>query len=89
VTTSSSHHLERNLRLVRSGRVSRAAGIRRCPDCATPFIDDHSGLSWCPQCRLEHTRHCRTCPNQFTNTAAGDDQCLSCRNQPTLFEVTP
>jgi hypothetical protein len=80
-------YLEHNLRLVQSGRKSRAAGIRRCADCSTAFIADDSGLALCVACRPNHTRRCRTCQVQFPNTVAGDELCVSCRNQPTLFDT--
>jgi hypothetical protein len=83
---------QRNLRLVQSGRRTRAPGIRRCGDCDTAFIDDHSGLPLCVECRPNHTRQCAHCPARFTNTPAGDRLCSSCRQQPALFDtevVTP
>ena len=79
---------QRNLRLVQSGRKTRAAGIRRCADCTNPYIDDHSGLTLCLTCRPNHTRQCAQCPARFTNTPTGDRLCQSCRQQPSLFEVT-
>ena len=78
--------LARNLRLVQSGRKTRAPGIHRCGDCDTPFIADHSGLTLCPECRPNHTRQCAQCPTRFTNTRDGDRLCPSCRHQPSLFD---
>ena len=89
MSTADLTNLRRNLRLVQSGRKTRAPGIRRCPECDTPFIDDHSGLPLCPACRPNHTRQCAHCRARFTNTPAGDRLCPSCRHQPSLFEVTP
>ena len=80
-------HLAHNLMLVRSGRKSRAAGIRRCPDCDKPFIDDSSGLAHCPDCRLYRRRRCDACRASIVNTAAGDRLCESCREQTTLFDI--
>ena len=77
--------LLQNLQLVRSGVKSRAPGIRRCPDCDEPWIDDHTGLSYCPGCRIQHRRRCRTCRAHITNTADGNPLCDSCTDQTTLF----
>ncbi|MGH3611159.1 MAG: hypothetical protein ACRDRK_00760 [Pseudonocardia sp.] len=78
-------YLAHQLMLVKTGRKSRAAGIRRCPDCTEPFIDDHTGLTHCPDCRTAYRRHCADCRAPMTNTAAGDRLCLSCQNQLVLF----
>jgi hypothetical protein len=84
-------YLRHNLMLVRTGRKSRAPGIRRCPDCDEPFIDDHAGLPHCPGCRTAHCRFCKGCCQLIANTTEGDRYCLSCQSQPTLFgtEFTP
>lgn len=80
-------YLQHNLMLVRTGRKSRAPGIRRCPDCTEPFIDDHTGLSHCPDCRTDHRRFCRGCHRLIANTARGERYCVSCENQTPLFGI--
>ena len=78
-------YLAHNLMLVRTGLRSRAAGIRRCTDCREPFIDDHTGLTWCPTCRPNHQRRCADCGQPFSNTPAGERLCDCCREQLALF----
>ncbi len=78
-------YLRRNLRLVAAGVKSRAPGIRRCTDCRDPWIADNSGLSLCPDCRVQHLRVCGDCHRPFTNTRAGDRLCMCCRDQHPLF----
>ena len=82
-------YLAHQLMLVRTGRRSRAAGIRRCTDCHEPFIDDHTGLTWCPTCRTAHHRRCADCGQSFPNTPAGDRLCDCCRDQFALFLPVP
>jgi hypothetical protein len=78
-------YLAHNLRLVRTRRKPRAAGIRRCQDCTEPYIDDHVGLVHCPDCRVNHRRYCRGCRALIANTTAGDRLCECCRDQLPLF----
>ena len=80
-------HLAHQLMLVRTGRKSRAAGIRRCTDCTEPFNDDHTGLPYCGTCRTRHTRRCTDCQQSFPNTEAGDRLCDCCRAQLSLFST--
>jgi hypothetical protein len=82
-------HLAHQLMLVRTGRKSRAAGIRRCPDCTEPFIDDQTGLVHCPICRTNYRRRCADCHTPMANTTDGDRLCLSCRDQLALFPADP
>ena len=77
-------YLAHQLMLVQTGRKNRAPGIRRCADCAQPFIDDHTGLGHCATCRVTHRRHRADCRQPFLNTPAGDRLCASCRNQLAL-----
>ena len=81
--------LERNLRLVRTGQARTAPGIRRCPDCRQPWIDDDSGLSFCRDCRVHRRRSCQDCGTAFPNTADGDRRCVCCRAQLPLFTPEP
>ena len=80
-------HVAHQLMLVRTGRKSRAPGIRRCDDCREPFVDDHTGLPWCTACRVAHRRRCADCDHPFPNTAAGDRRCTCCREQLPLFDT--
>jgi hypothetical protein len=80
-------YLAHNLQLVVTGRKSRAAGIRRCADCDTPFIKDNSGLAQCRTCRTNHHRECETCHQRMANTANGDRICESCADQIELFTI--
>ena len=77
--------LLQNLQAIRSGVKSRAPGIRRCPDCDEPWIDDHTGTAHCPICRIEHRWRCRTCWALVAITADGNSLCDSCINQIPLF----
>lgn len=79
-------YLAHHLMLVRTGRKSRAPGIRKCPDCAEAFIADDTGIPHCPTCRTGHRRRCTDCHAWITNTADGERQCLSCRDQISLFD---
>lgn len=80
------HYLaEHNLKLVQAGVKSRAAGIKHCTGCREPYIDDQSGLSHCPDCRINHRRRCKGCGRFIDNTTAGDRYCISCTNQSALF----
>ena len=78
-------HLRHNLMLVQSGQKTRAPGIKKCPDCREHFIDDHRGLPYCGNCRINHTRACGDCGQPFRNTESGDRLCPSCREQIPLF----
>lgn len=80
-------HLAHNLHLVTTGRKSRAAGIRRCTDCDTPFINDDSGLLYCPTCRTNHRRACEGCRQTMAIPVSGDRFCDCCHDQETLFEL--
>jgi hypothetical protein len=75
--------LLQNLQLVRSGVKSRAPGIRRCLDCDQPWIDDHTGLTYCPVCRVGHWQRCRRA--QIAVTVDGNPLCDSCTDQIPLF----
>jgi hypothetical protein len=77
--------LLQNLQLVRSGVKSRAPGIRRCPDCDESWIDDHTGLTYCPTCRIGHWQRCRMCHAQIAITVGGNPLCDSCTDQIPLF----
>lgn len=83
--TDPDFHLYQNLKDVMSGVKHRAPGIRRCQDCENPYIDDHSGLPHCPNCRTNHRRFCRQCHALIRNTEQGDRLCASCVNQEALF----
>lgn len=85
--TSDDEYQRFNLMLVRTGRKSHAPGIRRCRDCAEPWIDDHTGLVHCPECRTGHRRFCHGCKTLITNTEHGDRYCISCQNQHALFTI--
>jgi hypothetical protein len=78
-------HLQLNLRQVQAGIKSRAPGIRRCQDCAEPYIDDRVGLVHCPTCRVNHRRYCRGCWALMPNTTQGDRLCDCCQDQLALF----
>ncbi len=80
-------YLRHNLMLVRTGRRDRAPGIRKCADCHEHFIDDHTGLAWCRDCRTTHHRHCVDCHALMPITADGDRLCDCCQTQTTLFPV--
>lgn len=75
----------KNLQLVRSGVRSRAPGIRRCPACREPWINDGTGLSWCETCRIGRQRKCAHCAATFTLTEQGERLCQSCTEQIPLF----
>ena len=77
--------LLQNLQAVRSGVKSRAPGIRRCPDCDQPWIDDHTGLTYCLTCRIEHRWRCRTCRALVVIVVDGSPLCDSCIAQIALF----
>jgi hypothetical protein len=77
--------LLQNLQLVRSRVKSRAPGIRRCPDCDQPWIDDHTGLAYCPVCWVGRWQRCRTCRAQIAMTVDGNPLCDSCTDQFPLF----
>ena len=65
--------LLQNLQLIRSGWKSRGTGIRRCPDSDQPWIDDHTGLTYCTAhlCRID--------------TGSGASPCLAARSpSPSL-----
>jgi hypothetical protein len=83
--TDPQFHLLINLRDIRNGVKSRAPGIRRCRDCTQPWIDDHSGLPCCTDCRVNHHRACQQCGTAFRNTEQGDRFCFSRTNQDSLF----
>jgi methionyl-tRNA synthetase len=83
--TDPQFHVFMNLREIQAGIKSQAPGIRRCTDCREPFITDTSGLSYCPDCRINHQRICGHCATTFTNTPAGDRLCVSCTHQEALF----
>lgn len=83
--TDPRYTLLQNLQLIRTGVKSRAPGIRRCRDCDQPWIDDHTGLSHCPLCRINHRRQCRSCRAQMAVTADGNPLCDSCTHQIALF----
>jgi len=76
-------YLRHQLMLVRTGRKTRAPGIRRCPDCKEPHIADQTGIAYCPECRVNHTVRCRTCRAPIP--LDGNPQCLCCQNQIPLF----
>ena len=78
-------YLAHQLLLVATGRKHRAAGIRHCTDCGEAFIDDHTGLTWCPTCRPAHRHRCVDCGAPFPNTPGGDRRCTCCRAQLALF----
>lgn len=78
----------RYLMLVATGHKRRAPGIRHCPDCTQPYIDDYTGLPYCPGCRVNHRRYCRSCRVLIPNTSRGDRLCLSCHDQIPLFSGT-
>jgi predicted RNA-binding Zn-ribbon protein involved in translation (DUF1610 family) len=80
-------YLVHNLMLVQTGRKSRAAGIRKCSDCDRAWIDDHAGLTQCPECRTEHFRRCAGCRARIRNTTDGDRYCDCCRDQLPLFDT--
>lgn len=81
-------YLRHNLMLVQTGRRSRAPGVRRCADCDTPYIDDHSGLTWCRTCRVTRHRRCADCRTSMPITPDGDRLCDCCRAQGALFAMT-
>jgi hypothetical protein len=78
-------HLRIALADINVGIKQRAPGIRRCHDCASAYIDDHSGLPHCRDCRTNHTRPCDQCRTRFRNTTNGDQLCQSCAAQTALF----
>ena len=78
-------YLRHNLMLVQTGRRDRAPGIRRCTDCHEPWIDDHTGLSWCRTCRTTHRRRCEGCHALIAITTDGDRLCDCCQQQTGLF----
>lgn len=83
--TEPNFHLYQNLKAVQTGVKSRAPGIRRCRDCENPYIDDNSGLPYCPHCRTAHRRFCKHCHTLIRNTEEGDRLCASCADQELLF----
>jgi hypothetical protein len=83
--TDPQFHLLMNLRDIRNGTKSRAPGIRRCTDCNEPWIDDHDGLPYCTDCRVNHYRACQQCGTASRNTERGDRLCASCTHQDSLF----
>lgn len=87
-TRAHDEYLAFNLMLVRTGRKARASGIRCCPDCTEPFIDDRVGLAQCPDCRVNHRRYCPDCRALIPNTSRGDRLCESCQDQIPLFSGT-
>ena len=78
-------HLRIALGDITAGVQQRAPGIRRCGDCDTPYIDDHCGLTYCRDCRINHIRSCRDCGTRFRNTVNGVQLCRSCIDQSSLF----
>lgn len=86
--SSPEDYLRHNLALVRSGRKTRAPGIKRCRDCDEPFIDRNTGLSYCPDCRTNHDRHCQGCRARMRNTTEGHRYCVCCQNQLPLNLLT-
>lgn len=76
--------LQRNLARVQNGVLHRAPGIRKCADCHEPYIQDESGLNWCPDCRVHHVRRCSDCTIRFFCTREGHTRCPSCRQQLAL-----
>ncbi len=86
--TDTASYLRHNLMLVQTGQRDRAPGIRRCADCHEPWIDDHTGLSWCRTCRPEHRRRCAHCHTFIAITPDGDRLCDCCREQTALFPTT-